>query len=207
MLKDFARSVLIALLSAMVFAGPAAKIARAQAVQGYPLTANNFVETTPHGFGDFNNSWAQAMVWWNNNLYVGTSRDSLCASLEGVHLEGIALLGLALANQYLPYPPPDPNLTCTPDPADLPLAAQIWQWSPGTNAWTQVYDPRDAAESGPRTTGPAGDGQVSALRSFIPRLCPLCRERWNSGPLRLWRQQHSLVGLNQVAAAANSAHH
>jgi hypothetical protein len=38
------------------------------------LTADRFEYVAPRGFGDRNNSWAQAMFWWNNHLYVGTSR-------------------------------------------------------------------------------------------------------------------------------------
>jgi hypothetical protein len=115
---------------------------RGQGILGYPLVAGDFVRSTPHGFGDRNNSWAQAMIWWQGNLYVGTSRDSLCASLSAVHSLGVQLLGQALANQYLPYPPPDPDLLCAALPEDLPLQAEIWQWSP-TNGWNRVFQSPD----------------------------------------------------------------
>lgn len=114
-------------------------IARGQAVNGYPLTANNFLRVAPHGFGDRHNSWPQAMIWWKNNLYVGTSRDSSCTALYGIHLTAIAYLGQALADQFLPYPPLDPELDCAADPADLPLQAEIWHWSPSTNVFQRVY--------------------------------------------------------------------
>lgn len=115
------------------------EIAQGQAVNGFPLTANNFVRVAPHGLGDRHNSWPQAMIWWNNNLYVGISRDSSCGSLYGVHLIGIAYLGQALADQFLPYPPLDTELACAPDPADLSLQAEIWRWSPATNNFQRVY--------------------------------------------------------------------
>jgi hypothetical protein len=124
---------------AIGFAGAWAPDARGQS---FPLVASDFIRTTPHGFGDRNNSWAQAMIWWKNNLYVGTSRDSLCASLSAVHSLGVQLLGQALANTYLPYPPPDPDLLCAPDPADLPLQAEIWRWSPGPG-WSRVFQSPD----------------------------------------------------------------
>ena len=62
-----------------------ARHASGQAIEGFQLTATNFSEAAPRGFGDRHNSWAQAMVWWNGNLYVGTSRDSICTSLFGVY--------------------------------------------------------------------------------------------------------------------------
>src|SRR5262245_62068492 len=108
-------------------------------VLGSPLFASDFVRTTPHGFGDRHNSWAQSMIWWHDNLYVGTTRDSLCAALAEVNFVAIPILGQAGANQFLPYPPPDPDLSCAPDAANLPLQAEIWRWSPLTFSWTRVY--------------------------------------------------------------------
>src|SRR4051812_25374168 len=46
-----------------------------------PLRAADFKQAAPRGFGDRNNSWPQAMVWWRGNLYVGTTRQNLCTSL------------------------------------------------------------------------------------------------------------------------------
>ena len=144
------RSPLILSVTAIAFLGPPIPLARAQAVNGFPLQASNFSETTSHGFGDRNNSWAQSMIWWNGNLYVGTSRDSDCVSLFSVYEFGVSVLGATLANEFLPYPPQDPTLPCYGPPppatnpeiaaASLPLAAQIWRWSPATDAWTQVYE-------------------------------------------------------------------
>ena len=49
-----------------------------------PLTAANFALSSPRGFGDRDNSWAQSMVWWKGHLYVGTGRAALCTSLYSV---------------------------------------------------------------------------------------------------------------------------
>ena len=76
------------------------------------------------GFGDRYNTIAWSMLWWNGYLYVGTTRATLC--LEA-HSWG------------LPYPPPDPDLICTPDIADLPLQAEIWRYTPQLNHWDRVY--------------------------------------------------------------------
>lgn len=173
MIKRNRYSSLAALVAAAVSIGPAAPLAQGQAIQGFSLLSSNFSHAAPRGFGDFNNSWPQAMIWWHNNLYVGTSRDSLCASLFAVNEEAVAILGVPLANQYLPYPPADPNLTCTPDPADLPLAAQIWRWAPTGNAWQQVYESPDTLPNpGPGPPAPPRTGKFLpyevSFRGFAP---------------------------------------
>jgi hypothetical protein len=166
-------SALTFVVAAIACAGLIAPVARGQAVNGFPLVANNFRYAAPRGFGDFNNSWAQAMIWWNNNLYVGTSRDSLCQSLFAVNEVAVGLLGQTIGDELLPYPPMSPNLTCTPNPAALPLAAQIWRWSPATNQWTQVYESPDVLPNpGPGPPAPPETGyflpyEVS-FRGFAP---------------------------------------
>ena len=121
-MKNYKYSALL-LISTVACLGPSAPVAQAQAVSGYPLYASNFQRSSQHGFGDRNNSWAQAMIWWNGNLYVGTSRDSECLSLFSVYEAGLAILGPTLAEDFLPYPPLDPDLPCTANAAALPLAA------------------------------------------------------------------------------------
>jgi hypothetical protein len=116
----------------------AGQAAQAQVPAGRPLTASNFMQAAPRGFGDRQNSWAQAMAWWQNNLYVGTSRASDCASLFAIWLALAENYGVDVTNKDFPYPPLDPNLSCAPGP-DLPLQAEIWRWTPGTNTWTRVF--------------------------------------------------------------------
>jgi hypothetical protein len=135
----FKRAELFTLIVlALAFSGATTQDARGQNLLGYPLVASDFIRTTPHGFGDRHNSWAQAMIWWQGNLYVGTSRDSVCSSLSAINTFAISLFGQTLANIYLPYPPPDPDLSCAPDAADLPLQAEIWRWSPATG-WARAF--------------------------------------------------------------------
>ena len=69
------------------------------------------------------------MAWFQGKLLVGTNRAIACVQAEAEHLK----------NSSDPYPPSDPNVSCTPDPTDLPLQAEIWSWDPTTNAWTRVY--------------------------------------------------------------------
>jgi hypothetical protein len=96
--------------------------------QQFPaLTRSQFTEAAPQGFGDRQNSWAWSMAWFNGKLYVGTSRAYLCADNAAI-------------NMIVPvYPPKDPDVSCTADPTDLNLAAEIWSWTPATNTWALAY--------------------------------------------------------------------
>jgi hypothetical protein len=75
------------------------------------------------GFGDPNNSFAWSMAWFKDKLYVGTFRNSL---------ESEAFKDPP--PPFDPYPVPVPN-----DLYDLDLRAEIWQYTPETDTWKQVY--------------------------------------------------------------------
>ena len=139
---------------------------------GQPFSASSFHQSPPRGFGDFNNSWAQAMIWWHGNLYVGTARDSTCTSdyalWQYIDLNFPSLIS------YYPYPPSDPDLTCGPG-LTLPLQAEIWRWSPtaaAASAWAEVYlSPAVIPNPGPGYGQPAPVGAPSlpyeiAIRDF-----------------------------------------
>lgn len=133
-------------------------VAHAQGPGGKPLTSANFEQHAPRGFGDPNNSWAQSMIWWRDNLYVGTTRQSLCTSLFAMHQFVAGLFGKIFAATWLPYPPPDPDLSCAPDGADLSLQAEVWRWTPDTDTWLRVFqspleldNPGTGAPAPPRT--------------------------------------------------------
>ncbi|MEZ4767678.1 MAG: hypothetical protein R2844_04555 [Caldilineales bacterium] len=97
---------------------------------GYPPDADDFVSMAPQGFGDRQNSWPWSMQWWNGYLYVGTNRAWHCAETASFH---------NLFPGSVTYPPDDPDMECPEDPEDIPAQAEIWRWSPGTNAWQRVY--------------------------------------------------------------------
>src|SRR5664280_2627969 len=82
----------------------------------------NFTCIASGGFGDPHNSYAHSMAWFQDSLYVGTSRDLL------------ALLKL--------FPPPEDPAAMDPWPIeapqkveDLDLRAQIHRWAPSTRRW------------------------------------------------------------------------
>src|SRR5688500_11856208 len=110
----YAVSALLAALLTLGASGQFGSVTRAQEA-ARPLTTENFAQAAPRGFGDRNNSWAQSMLWWQNNLYVGTGRAAMCTSLFSIWRFAVAFLGPTVANTYLPYPPRDPDLACPPN--------------------------------------------------------------------------------------------
>jgi Dockerin type I domain len=80
------------------------------------------------GFGDQHNTWAWSLAWFKGKLYVGTGREVYCVTSATSAIKlGISAL----------YPPAIGD--CTPDYHHLPLQAEIWQYTPGTNTWVRVY--------------------------------------------------------------------
>jgi hypothetical protein len=81
-----------------------------------------------NGFGDQANTEAWSMAWFNGQLYVGTGREVYCVTTaDAAILAGIPGL----------YPPAIGQ--CTPDYHNLPLQAEIWQYTPQTNTWVRVF--------------------------------------------------------------------
>ena len=118
--------------------------AAAQPVSG-ALFGAEIAKWAPQGFGDRDNSQAWSMAWWNNKLYVGTGRATMCTQS--------ATIAYYYKNLKNTYPPKDADVECTPDPHDLPLRAEIWRWTPDTNMWEMVYQsPQDVPIQG--TTNP-----------------------------------------------------
>src|SRR5687768_8374299 len=68
------------------------------------------------GLGDRQNSWAWSMAWYKGKLVVGTNRSYDCMVQASIHRFFF----------FIPYPPWDPDESCTPDYHDLPLRAEIW---------------------------------------------------------------------------------
>jgi hypothetical protein len=126
--------VAVALLVSCVFVAPSA----AQAATARPdLLAQ-------HGFGDAQNGYAWSMEWFKGKLYVGTGRSVLC--VEGVTSQ------FYFRFETIYKTSPAPRVQCTPDPYDLDLRAEIWQYTPRTDRWRMVYrSPADVPN--PRARG------------------------------------------------------
>ncbi len=82
------------------------------------------------GFGDRNNSLAWSQAWFNGKLYVGTGRAFACTQ---------AAASDALSGTHYYKANLSPSIQCTPTPQQLPLQAEIWQYTPETNTWVKVY--------------------------------------------------------------------
>ncbi len=98
------------------------------------LNAVNFRKIVPNGFGDPHNSYPHAMTWFNDRLYVTTTRDNL------VILKMRSPFEIPL--EFWPVPLPQ-------DLWDLDLRAQIWRHDPADGSWEKVH-------TSPMTTGPGG---------------------------------------------------
>jgi hypothetical protein len=145
------------IVAAIAVIGPAP---HAQEQSARPITAENFQQAAPRGFGDRNNSWAQSMAWWQNHLYVGITRQSLCTSLFSIWQFAAGLFCQNFADTFLPYPPPHPDLSCAPDGADLSLQAEIWRWVPGSDSWVRVFQsPLDLDNPGTGAPAPPRIGK------------------------------------------------
>jgi hypothetical protein len=99
-----------------------------------------------NGFGDVNNSFAWSMAWFDGKLYVGTGRDEQCVENETVQFYFPSSVGSYNTN-------PDPNEHCPANPYDLPLQAQIWQYTPPTATTVTTKSPTGMTEI---TTTPSG---------------------------------------------------
>lgn len=94
------------------------------AVPDVPQIASN-------GFGDPSNSYSWSMEWFKGKLYIGTARNPMCVEN--------ALVDFYYPNLGLYVENPAPDLHCAADKYDLDLRAEIWQYTPSTQAWKRVY--------------------------------------------------------------------
>ena len=92
-----------------------------------PTNEDGFRAVATPGFGDAVNNSATSMQWFKGNLYVGTARATPCVTAA-------SLANLLPVDVY-----PLVRGTCPLDPADLPLAAEIWRYSPASQQWDLVY--------------------------------------------------------------------
>ena len=89
-------------------------------IQGIEKQMPGFQRVATNGFGSADNTWAWSMAWFNQKLYVGTARDVSCLFVATKQSQ-------------------QGNSRCPADPKDLPLSAEIWQYTPQTKTWLRVY--------------------------------------------------------------------
>jgi hypothetical protein len=83
------------------------------------------------GFGDPRNVYAWSMARFRGRIYVGTGRSVAC--VENITID----FYLRVSDRYTTDPLP--GATCPADPYDMDLRAEIWEYTPRTDAWQRVY--------------------------------------------------------------------
>ena len=96
------------------------------------------------GFGDPRNGYAWSMARFRGRIYVGTGRQIACVENATVDFF------LRVSDRYVTNPLP--GATCPPDPYDMDLRAEIWEYTPRTGRWRRVYRSR-ADVPNPRAPG------------------------------------------------------
>jgi hypothetical protein len=139
--------VVVVALSAGLILSAAVVASSAVLLSGTPApTATPGVSViAQNGFGDRNNSWAWAMDWFKGKLYVGTGRDELCVEFATTQFFYPQDKGYYNTN-------PSPNVRCTKSPYDLPLRAEIWQYTPGSGTTTTTTVTKTTADGTSTTT-------------------------------------------------------
>lgn len=87
-----------------------------------PLRVPNFTRIAGQGFGDPHNAYAHTMVWFDNHIYVGTTRANLC-----------------LIKARVPIPLSFWPVNCPQQIFDIDLRAHIWRYDPEAGMWTNVH--------------------------------------------------------------------
>lgn len=99
-----------------------ARTATEQVLQAGPLRSQNFMRIAVKGFGDPHNAYAHTMAWFNDHLYVGTTRANLC-----------------LIKARVPIPMSFWPVNCPEQMFNIDLRAHIWRYSPQSGKWVNVH--------------------------------------------------------------------
>jgi hypothetical protein len=103
------------------------------------LSITNFRKICENGFGDRNNAYAHSMAWFQDHLYVGTTRANLClirSSMPHVKIDV--------------WPVECPNPVYSPEFEQTQARSEIWRYSPLLEHWERVFQ-------APMIVGTTGD--------------------------------------------------
>ncbi len=107
-----------------------------------------FVRIAEGGFGDGWNAYAHSMAWFQDALYVGTTRANLC-SIKAARPPGLIF-----------WP-----VRCPDDVYDIDRRAEIWKFDPQVDGWQRVYQsPWVEPEPGLRVPRDIGYRGMSVFR-------------------------------------------
>src|SRR5215470_2855185 len=89
------------------------------------LAAADFTRIAANGFGDPQNAYCHAMAYFQDRVYVGTTRHSMALLKLFPPLEAPAME---------PWPVQVPGSV-----QELDMRGQIWCWKPASAQWENVY--------------------------------------------------------------------
>ena len=92
------------------------------------LSVANFRKVCENGFGDRNNAYAHSMAWFQDHLYVGTTR----ANLHLIH-NSVKHLKIDI------WPVECSNPVYSPEFEQTQARAEIWRYDPSLDHWERVY--------------------------------------------------------------------
>jgi hypothetical protein len=94
------------------------------------LRFRDFKNLAMGGFGDANNCYAHSMSWFQDHLYVGTTRANLCMLKNSVSGSIISIDNWPVDCPHRPY---------ESEFERSQGRAEIWRYSPATGQWAKVY--------------------------------------------------------------------
>jgi hypothetical protein len=94
------------------------------------LRFSDFVRLSERGFGDGNNAYAHSMAWFQDHIYVGTTRANLCMLKNSVSGRIINIDR---------WPVECPHKVYTPEFECDQARAEIWRCDPRTGQWVRLF--------------------------------------------------------------------
>lgn len=91
------------------------------------LSITNFQKICKNGFGDRNNAYAHSMAWFQDHLYVGTTRANLCLIRNSMKHVKIDV-----------WPVECPQPVYSPEFEKTQARAEIWRYNPPLDYWERV---------------------------------------------------------------------
>lgn len=143
------------------------------------LSEANFRKVCANGFGDGNNAYAHSMAWFNNYLYVGTTRANLCLIRHNMpHVKIDKWPVECLHRNY------SPEFECTQ------ARAEIWRYDPLLEHWERVFQaPMIVGHEGDEFSRDLGYRGMTVFQGKSDRKPALYTSTWSrsrgSGPLIL----------------------
>jgi hypothetical protein len=95
------------------------------------------------------------MAWFKGKIYVGTGRETNCVITATAAIK-LGIPGL--------YPPSVGN--CAPDYHNLPLQAEIWQYTPQTKVWVRVFQSENSLTTTDKLGNPVATARDIGFRGM-----------------------------------------